>query len=158
AVVRRFRKAGWRVAACARALEHLAESPADFKFACDVADPDAVSAGVAAVVRELRTLAAPVNCAGLAGSNPVDADGDVPPGHRVVDVTLHGPSAATKHASAQVAGGGRLVSVGSGLSLGGAADQAAYSAAKHAVLGFTRALARQAAVRGVTVNLVRPVG
>src|SRR5690606_24791067 len=38
----------------------------------------------------------------------------------------------------------------------GVADQTAYAAAKHGVLGFTRAFARHAAARRVTVNVVCP--
>lgn len=156
AIVERFKSAGWRVATCARALEHLADCPADFKFACDVADPDAVRRGVAAAVRELGTLDVLVNCAGLAGSNPLAPESDDALWHRVIDVNLHGTYYFTKHAFAHIRDGGRIINIGSVLSHKGVADQTAYSAAKHAVLGFTRAFAHHAAARGVTVNVVCP--
>ncbi len=156
AIVERFKIAGWRVATCARALEHLAESPADFKFACDVADPVAVRHGVAAVVRELGALDVLVNSAGLAGSNPLDAASDDALWHRVIDVNLHGTYYCTKHAFPHIRDGGRIINIGSVLSHKGVADQTAYSAAKHAVLGFTRAVAHHAAARRVTVNIVCP--
>lgn len=156
ATVERFAAGGWRVATCARVLERLAQSRADFTFACDVADPAAVRDGIAAVVAAFGTIDAVVNNAGIAGSNPLDAGGDDALWHRIVDVNLHGTYYVTKHAFPHVPDGGRIVNVGSVLSHVGVADQTAYTAAKHAVLGFTRAFARHAAARGVTVNAVCP--
>jgi NAD(P)-dependent dehydrogenase (short-subunit alcohol dehydrogenase family) len=156
AIVERFKSAGWRVATCARALERLSEVPADFKFACDVADADAVRDGVAAVAREFGAIDALVNNAGLAGSNPLDPESDDALWHRVIGVSLNGTYYVTKHAFPHIRDGGRIVNIGSVLSQIGVADQTAYSAAKHAVLGFTRAFAHHAAARGVTVNVVCP--
>jgi NAD(P)-dependent dehydrogenase (short-subunit alcohol dehydrogenase family) len=51
---------------------------------------------------------------------------------------------------------GRIVNVGSGYSLVGASGLSAYTAAKHGLVGFTRALAMEVGTRGVTVNLLRP--
>jgi len=53
-------------------------------------------------------------------------------------------------------GYGRIINVGSGYSLVGAAGLSAYTAAKHGLVGFTRALAMEVGTRGVTVNLLRP--
>lgn len=156
AVVECFKGAGWRVAACARALEHLAPSSADFRFACDIADPEAVRAGIAAVADEFGAIDVLVNNAGLAGSNPLDAESDDALWHRIVDVNLHGTYYCTKYAFPHMPDGGRIINLGSVLSHQGVADQTAYSAAKHAVLGFTRAFAPHAAERGVSVNVVCP--
>jgi NAD(P)-dependent dehydrogenase (short-subunit alcohol dehydrogenase family) len=54
------------------------------------------------------------------------------------------------------AGWGRIVNVGSVCSLKGYAYVTAYCASKHALLGFTRALAQETARKGVTVNAVCP--
>ena len=53
-------------------------------------------------------------------------------------------------------GYGRIVNVGSGYSLVGASGLSAYTAAKHALVGFTRALAMEVGGRGVTANVLRP--
>jgi NAD(P)-dependent dehydrogenase (short-subunit alcohol dehydrogenase family) len=156
AIVERFKAAGWRVATCARALDHLSDSPADFKFACEVTDRDAVRKGVAGVVRKFGAIDVLVNNAGLAGSNPLDAESDDALWHRIIDVNVHGTYYFTKHVFPHIPDGGRIINLGSVLSHKGVADQTAYSAAKHAVLGFTRAFAHHAAVRGVTVNAVCP--
>ena len=156
AIVERLKTAGWRVAAGARALEHLSESPADFKFACDVADVNAVRDSIAAVVREFGAINTLVNSAGLAGSNSLEADSDDALWQRIIDVNLNGTYYFTKYAFPYIPDGGRIINFGSVLSHKGVADQTAYTAAKHAVLGFTRAFAHHAATRGVTVNAVCP--
>jgi len=144
------------VAACARALDQLAESPADFTVACDVTDPRAVRDSIAAIMREFGTIDVLINSAGLAGSNPLDAGSDDALWHRVIDVNLNGTYYFTKYAFPHIPDGGRIINIGSLLSHKGVADQTAYSAAKHAVLGFTRAFARHATARNVTVNVVCP--
>jgi NAD(P)-dependent dehydrogenase (short-subunit alcohol dehydrogenase family) len=156
AVVDRFARSGWRVAACARTVDALADGPAELRFACDVTDPRAVRSGIERVVAAFGPIDALVNSAGVAGSNPLEPDTDDALWHRVIDVNLHGTYYVTKHAFPHIADGGRIVNIGSTLSHRGVADQTAYSAAKHAVLGFTRAFAHHAATRRVTVNAVCP--
>jgi 3-oxoacyl-[acyl-carrier protein] reductase len=54
------------------------------------------------------------------------------------------------------AGYGRIINIASQLGLKGAPGLAHYSAAKAGVIGFTRALAREVAADGITVNCIAP--
>jgi NAD(P)-dependent dehydrogenase (short-subunit alcohol dehydrogenase family) len=53
-------------------------------------------------------------------------------------------------------GFGRVVNIASTAALKGYAYVTAYTAAKHGLLGFTRALAQEVATKGVTVNAICP--
>ena len=52
--------------------------------------------------------------------------------------------------------GGRLIAIASTASLQGGATLAAYSAAKHGVLGLVRSTAKEVARQGVTCNAICP--
>jgi 3-hydroxybutyrate dehydrogenase len=98
-----------------------------------------------------------VNNAGQARSQPF-LKSDAAHWREMLDVNLMG----TVHCSHAVlpgmlaTGGGRIVNIASTAALTGYAYVSAYCAAKHAVLGFTRALALELARKGVTVNAVCP--
>lgn len=51
---------------------------------------------------------------------------------------------------------GRIINIGSIHSLVGSAYKSAYAAAKHGLLGFTRALALEVAEQGITANVICP--
>lgn len=53
-------------------------------------------------------------------------------------------------------GAGRIVNVASGAGLRGTGMMAAYSASKHAVIGLTRSMAKEAAADGISINAVCP--
>jgi len=137
----------WSVLTLAR---HPADSPHRF-HACDVADPIAVRA----VFANLDRVDALVNCAGIAGANSLDGDDDL--WHAIIGSNLHGTYHCCKAVLPLLPDGtGRIVNIASALGLRGVPDQTAYCAAKHGVVGFTKALALAAAPRGITVNALCP--
>jgi NAD(P)-dependent dehydrogenase (short-subunit alcohol dehydrogenase family) len=150
----------------------------------DVADPRAVDSVVDAVTARHGRLDIMVNNAGIAPPNP-GAKGDrmihnqvcrmegriqdmVPLDHvldlddaewdRMIRVHLygvfHGTRAALRHM--QVARSGRIVNMSSVLGLRPAAGAPHYSAAKAAIIAFTKSVADEVAPLGINVNAVCP--
>lgn len=76
----------------------------------------------------------------------------------VMAVDVEGPFLLSRSVlpAMRAAGRGTIINIGSSASRVGVARAAAYSAAKHALLGLTRALAAEYAPHGVTVNCVCP--
>lgn len=74
----------------------------------------------------------------------------------VVDTNLSGVFRVTRAALPLMGAGGRVISIASVAGQVGFFGQTNYGAAKAGVEGFTRALAKELARRGVTVNAVAP--
>jgi NAD(P)-dependent dehydrogenase (short-subunit alcohol dehydrogenase family) len=147
AIADRLATEGWNVLILAR---RPTESPHRFQ-GCDVADANAVRA----VFAGLHRVDALVNCAGIAGVNRLDGDDAL--WHAIIGSNLHGTYHCCKAALPLLPDGtGRVVNIASVLGLRGVPDQTAYCAAKHGVVGFTRALALSVAPRGITVNALCP--
>lgn len=157
AVAARLAADGFRAVAAARSpprapLEHGVEFAA-----CDVADAAQVRSLFAGLGRRHGAVDVLVNNAGLAGSNPLDADADDGLWHEILGTNLHGTYHCCKAALPLLPDGrGRIVNIASTLGLRGVPDQTAYCAAKHGVVGLTRSLALLLAPRGITVNALCP--
>ncbi|MER6015007.1 SDR family NAD(P)-dependent oxidoreductase [Streptomyces bluensis] len=128
-------------------------------LAADVTDADAVDAAIGEVEAALPPIGALVNNAGITSPTrfldvmPVEWD-------RIFEVNVRGSFLVTHRVAAGMAerGFGRIVFLSSVSAErgGGVFGGVAYSAAKAALLGLSKSLARELGPSGVTVNSVAP--
>jgi NAD(P)-dependent dehydrogenase (short-subunit alcohol dehydrogenase family) len=156
-VARALHAAGARVTITGRDLGALQAAARGLgEVECEVMDVSD-RASVDAVFARCGMVDILVNNAGQAASSPFGRT-DAATWQRMIDVNLGGTFHCTQAALPGMleAGWGRIVNVASTAGLVGYRYVAAYCAAKHGVIGLTRALALEVATRGVTVNAVCP--
>ena len=124
---------------------------------CDVADPAACEAAVARVGDELGPVDILVNDAGLQHVSPI-ATFPIERWRYLIDVMLVAPFVLTRAVlpGMTARGWGRIINMGSIHSLVASPNKSAYTAAKHGILGLTRATALEVGAHGVTVNAICP--
>jgi 3-oxoacyl-[acyl-carrier protein] reductase len=123
----------------------------------DVADVGAGREFVAAVARELGPIDILFNNAGMNIRKPFEAYTEAE-FDRIIAVHLKGMFfiAQAVYPAMVARGQGCIINVASQRGLKGAVNSAPYSAAKAAIMGFTRALAWEATPKGVRVNAIAP--
>jgi 3-oxoacyl-(acyl-carrier-protein) reductase len=126
-------------------------------YHADVVNIDEVNAMAEAVRNELGPVEVLVNNAGITRDRTfrkmTRQDWD-----EVIDVDLGGAFNATAAVVPQMmeAGWGRIISISSIIGQMGGFGQTNYAAAKAGLIGWSKALARELAGKGITVNVVAP--
>ena len=162
AIVHTFSAAGWNVlfTFCSgqeRAKQILASDPTATPLPCDFSVPGSAKKLAAEVLREYGKVDCLINNAGMASyglfQDVSEADFD-----RMIDVNLKSmyflTSALVKPMIADHSGS--IINVSSIWGETGASCEVLYSAVKAAVIGFTKALAKELAPSGISVNCIAP--
>jgi NAD(P)-dependent dehydrogenase (short-subunit alcohol dehydrogenase family) len=125
---------------------------------CDVTDEANVASAIASVIGSESKLDILVNNAGVGGSALSFVELGWDEWHRLFSVNLNGVAYGMKHALPHMLerGYGRIINTSSQLAHKPAPFNAAYCAAKAAVVALTSAVAQEVANKGITVNCVCP--
>ena len=162
ATAERLAEAGCQVTLIGRHVARLtgtADRIGDLAFAApaDVTDPDALAAAIEAGRDRFGPIDILVNNAGAATSAPfLKTDSDA--FRAMLALNLEAPAEAARLVlpGMLTRRWGRIVNVASTAGLKGYPYVSAYVAAKHGLVGLTRAMALEVAAKGVTVNAVCP--
>ena len=157
---------GLSVAVAARDREQVAKVADELRagggvsvlaVALDVTDATSVEAACARTAAELGPVDVLVNNAGIAESAPFGKT-TVESWERHLRVNVTGPYLMTRALLGGMLerGWGRVINVASLAGLYGSPYVTAYTTSKHALVGFTRALATEVSGKGVTVNAICP--
>ncbi|MEU0580167.1 3-oxoacyl-ACP reductase FabG [Streptomyces griseoincarnatus] len=166
-VVRTLARSGHRVFLCARTEHDVRQTVKNLRAeglevdgrVADVRSAESVAALVRAAVRTYGPVSVLVNNAGRSGGG-VTADLTDELWYDVIDTNLNSVFLVTrevlKNGGLRDAASGRIINIASTAGKQGVLLGAPYSASKHGVVGFTKALGRELAPAGVTVNAVCP--
>lgn len=129
-----------------------------FAFAADVSDAEASEALVAFAVEKSGALHLAVNNAGIGGPSEKAGDYPLDGWRKVIDVNLNGVFYGMRFQIPAMLknGGGAIVNMASILGSVGFMNASAYVAAKHGVVGLTKAAAMEYAQQGIRINSVGP--
>ncbi len=144
--------------AAAEVAEQMASDGAR-TVACevDVTDRAAVDAAMSTVREELGPVEILVTSAGMAAFEPF-ADITIESWNRIIDVNLTGTFHAVQSAITDMVAArwGRIVTISSSSAQRGSPRMVHYAASKGGVIAMTKALAREYAPFGITVNNIPP--
>lgn len=123
----------------------------------DVADKSAVDKMVKRIEAELEKITVLVNNAGIA-EQALFSDITEEMWNRMFDVNVKGAYNCTQAVLPHMIHNkyGRIINVSSMWGISGASCEVHYSASKAALIGFTKSLAKEVGLSGITVNCVAP--
>ena len=124
----------------------------------DVSKPEQIEAMVAATVETYGGLHVAVNNAGIGGAQALTGEYPIDSWQQVIEVNLNGVFYCMRHEIPAMldSGGGSIINMASILGSVGFANSPAYVAAKHGVVGLTKAAAIEYSAQGIRVNSVGP--
>ncbi|MFN8375581.1 MAG: SDR family NAD(P)-dependent oxidoreductase [Anaerolineae bacterium] len=162
AIVRRLRAEGAAVVMFDRdhdRLNSISQSCGAAAREVDVADEQAVAAGISAVVEQHGRLDIVINSAGVVGKTSTNIV-DYPSEEfaRVLAINLFGSYYVTKYAIPPMLknGYGRILLLASIAGKEGNPGMIGYSTSKAGVIGLVKAVGKEYAERGITVNGLAP--
>jgi 3-oxoacyl-[acyl-carrier protein] reductase len=165
AIARKLGKSGFALALAARSAEPLKAFAGELAsegieaeaFPCDVSDAAQVDAMFKAIQEKFGRLDAVVNNAGITRDGLLmrmkEEDWD-----SVLDINLKSTFLVSKAALRMIlkSSQGRIVNISSVVGVTGNPGQCNYAASKAGMIGFTKAMAREYAGKGLCVNAVAP--
>lgn len=163
AIALAFAERGATIVIAARTSAQLESTAAEIRvhgadaiaLSMDVTDASSVRAAFARLKERANRLDVLVNNAGAGGGQPVEGS-DEDAWRRIIDTNVTGTYLVSRAALPLIPDGGRVINLSSVLGRFGVPGYTAYCASKHAVIGFTRALALELTSRAITVNAVCP--
>lgn len=137
--------------------ENLAKEIDGVSVKADVSDEKSVSAAMNDFLLRAGRLDVLVNSAGIALPIKTLLDTTSKEFDKAFSVNVKGVYNCCKAAiPAMLDGGGSIINISSMWGVTGGSCEAIYSASKAAVIGFTKALAKEYAAAGITINCVAP--
>jgi NAD(P)-dependent dehydrogenase (short-subunit alcohol dehydrogenase family) len=153
---------GRRIAALEMVRVSLAQAERQRSYIVDVTDANALAEVARRVIAESGVPDVVIACAGLSGGTDTGDPRDLPSFRRIFDTNVIGavatfmPFIAEMKAAPPIAGGRRLVVIGSVAGVRGLPGSGAYSASKAAVAAYAESLRIELRDSGIQVVTIAP--